>query len=268
MQDNSQTGGLAQGSNAQDPNPTTGNNQATGNDQAPQAGQEQVDPQAFSKLKADHQAALGRLRTEQAEKARYAQENGSYKERAAELDARLKQLEARLSNPAKEDEPDFDTMSREETIKYLTEKAAAEGEKRSWSRFEKYMQEREQGEVAKQREAEVAKEEERYQKSWDEVFAADPEVDVEEVEKFMKEERIFNPKWAYTVMNQDLLKQQVATKAAKDTVNKIASNKKTFTEGPGKVGMTPPAKPDLSSKKSRVGLIKNRMQELLNEGNE
>lgn len=259
MQDNSQVGGLAT-EESSGPNPTTGNNQATGNDQAPaqNAGQS-PEVQSYSKLRSDHQSALGRLRAMQ-------QEQTAYQQREAEYKARLEKLE-KSSMPEHSRKPNWDEMSREEIIQNLTEAGATEGEKRAWARFEKYMQEQEQKTQAEIRKAEIAKEEERFQKSWDEVFTADPEVDVSAVEKFMQEERIFNPKLAYIVMNQDLIKQEVATRTAKETVDKVAKNHKTATEGAGKAGIVPPVKQPARNGKERLSRIHQQLDEGIQSGN-
>lgn len=266
MQDQSQTEALAQGGNTQDPNAEFGTSQASGQGTSPaqEQGQTGFDPNAFNKLRSDHQATLGRLRALQAEQSRFMEERNTFTQREAELAARLERLESSLKGNQQPGKVDYDSMSRDELIQHLTDAGASEGEKRAWARFEKYMQDQKQAESLKQKEAEAAQEEERYQKRWEEVFSNDPEIDVEDLEKFMKQERIFDPVWAYTVKHRDLLTKQAEVKAEQRTVEKISANRKNFTEGPGKAGATPPSKPKLTDKASRLSYIRDRMKEGLN----
>lgn len=261
LQEVPQNDGLAQdASSTQDPNTLAGSNQATA------VSQSSIDPNTHTKLKTDYQATLGRLRQTQGELNKYMGEMEQYKAREAELNERLKRLESagQMSQQSSR-EPDFSTMSQEQIIQYLTEQSSTKAAEAAYQRMQKEQQAKEAALEEKRMTETRAQEEERFQKRWDELFSEDPEANVDEIEKFMRENRVFDPVWAYNLMNKDFLTQKAVAQAEQKTVQKIASNKKSFTEGSGKAGVTPPPKPDFGSSKSRKGFIQERMSELMNQ---
>ena len=118
MQDQSQTEALAQGGNTQDPNAEFGTSQASGQGTSPaqEQGQTGFDPNAFNKLRSDHQATLGRLRALQAEQSRFMEERNTFTQREAELAARLERLESSLKGNQQPGKVDYDSIDRKSVV--------------------------------------------------------------------------------------------------------------------------------------------------------
>mgnify|MGYP001562235497 CR=1 FL=1 len=238
--------------------------QGVGSDPATGSGQDPVntkpakmiDAERYNKLMSAHQKALSDNRQARGEWERYNQER-------TDLLARLERLEGGLNKsatkPAVPGEPDFSQMSQKEIVDFLTSSAEERAFQRLQSETKKQSEAQEQAQMQKQKEAEQT----WYQSKWDKVLTEHPDADAEAIESFMSEERIFNPERAYELMNKETLTQKEIAKAQKETVKKISSNQRNFTEGSGKAGMETPKKPSLGTKKDRKEYISQRMTEII-----